>query len=72
MSRSLLIAVLAALALPRLVLAANVKGTSGDDTLINCEHAKVRHGHGKPDKPKPTHPPLLGAPGGRQGRRPPA
>ena len=40
------------------------------DTLTNCEHAKVRRGHGKPDKPKPTHPPhpaqahpLLGAPG---------
>ena len=27
------------------------------DTLTNCEHAKVRRGHGKPDKPKPTHPP---------------
>jgi hypothetical protein len=55
MPRSLLIGLLAVLALPGLALAASVKGTSGDDTLTGCEHAKVR-GDGKPHQPKPAHP----------------
>ena len=50
MSRSLLIALLAALALPGLALAANVKGTSGDDTLTGTPNADRIFGKAGNDK----------------------